>query len=275
MSTSVGAHGTVPSAAVGTDRWFRRYPATARPRRRLLVLPHAGGSASFFHSWGTAFDSRTEVLVARYPGRHDRLADPCIETMEELADQVTAALLPFLDVPVTLFGHSMGASLAHEVALRLHRRHGVAPAALHVSSRRPPHLLTPRELHTQGDEALIEEVRRLGGTDESLLTDPDLREIVLPAIRADFTIVGTYGPRDADPVACPVYAYIGDQDPATSTAEMADWHAVAPEGFHLDVLPGGHFYLVDQHDDLVSTIAARLLPEHSTREAPPSRGPAH
>ncbi|GCB45878.1 thioesterase II family protein [Streptomyces sp. NL15-2K] len=257
---SVGAHRTAPSAVVDNDRWFRRYSVTAAPRRRLLVLPHAGGSASFFHAWGTAFDSGTEVLVARYPGRHDRLTDPCVDSMEELADRVTAALLPFLDVPVTLFGHSMGASLAYEVALRLHGRHAVRPAALHVSSRRPPHRLTPRELHKQGDEALIEEVRRLGGTDESLLTDPDLREIVLPAIRADFTIVGTYGPRDAAPVDCPVYAYIGDQDPSTSVHDMSDWSDVTTEGFHLDVLPGGHFYLVDHQETLVRTIADRLPP---------------
>ncbi|NEB40850.1 alpha/beta fold hydrolase [Streptomyces sp. SID14515] len=257
---SVGTRRTARSATVDTDRWFRRYPATDRLRRRLLVLPHAGGSASFYHSWGTSFDSATEVLVVRYPGRHDRLADPCAETMEELADQVTAALLPLLDdVPTVLFGHSMGGSLAHEVALHLNDGHGVRPAALHVSSRKPPHRVTPRSLYTQGDEALIEEVRRLGGTDEALLTDPDLREIVLPAIRADFTIVGTYGPRAARPVDCPLYAYVGDEDADTSVADMSCWSDVASGEFHLDVLPGGHFYLVDQRDALIRMIAGRLL----------------
>jgi surfactin synthase thioesterase subunit len=256
---SVGAHRTAPSAAADSGRWFRRYRATGSVHRRLLVLPHAGGSASFFHAWGTAFDPGTEVLVARYPGRHDRLTDPCVDSMKELADQVTEALLPLLDVPVTLFGHSMGASLAHEVALRLRDRHGVRPAALHVSSRRPPHRLNPKRVHAEGDEALLEEVRRLGGTDEALLTDPDLREIFLPAIRADFTIVGTYGPRRAAPVDCPVYAYVGDQDPDVPVAEMSAWSDVARGAFRLDVLPGGHFYLVDRHDVLVGTVSDRLL----------------
>ncbi|MGX1950892.1 thioesterase II family protein [Streptomyces anulatus] len=257
---NVGAHRTAPSANVVADGWLRRYPATAGVRRRLLVLPHAGGSAGFFHSWGTAFDSGTELLVARYPGRQDRLGDPCITAMDELADRVTEAILPFHDVPLSLFGHSMGASLAYEVALRLEHRHGRSPAALHVSSRRPPHRLTPRALHEQGDEALIEEVRRLGGTDESVLRDPDLREIILPAIRGDFTIVGTYGPRPAHPVGCPVYAYIGDEDPGTSVEDMSAWSDVAPAGFRLDVLPGGHFYLVEQHEPLLRSVLARLHP---------------
>ncbi|MEV4434155.1 alpha/beta fold hydrolase [Streptomyces sp. NPDC049555] len=240
-------------------RWFRRYAVTAAPRRRLLVLPHAGGSASFFHSWGAAFDDDTEVLVARYPGRHDRMTDPCIDDMAELTDSVTAALLPFLDVPLTLFGHSMGASLAYELALRLESRHGVRPAALHVSSRKAPHRLTPRPLHTEGDAALIAEVRRLGGTDDALLDDPDLVELLLPAIRADFTLVGTYGPRSAVPVGCPVHAYVGDEDPAVTPADMAAWADVAPRGFTLDVLPGGHFYLVEQRTALVAALSDQLV----------------
>ncbi|WP_447037837.1 thioesterase II family protein [Streptomyces sp. DSM 118878] len=246
--------------AVDSGRWFRRYGefGEAAPRRRLVVLPHAGGSASFYHAWGTAFDEDTEVLVARYPGRHDRLTDPCVDSMDELAGQVTAALLPFVDVPVTLFGHSMGASLAYEVALRLWSEHAVRPAALHVSSREAPHRLTPRRLHEQGDEALIAEVTRLGGTDTALLDDPDLRDLVLPAIRADFTVVGTYGPRDAAPVGCPVHAHVGDADPSMSAHDMTSWADVASRGFRLQVRPGGHFYLVDQHEALVSAVREQM-----------------
>ncbi|MFF2650691.1 thioesterase II family protein [Streptomyces sp. NPDC058045] len=247
---------TAPTTA---DRWFRRYSRTPAPRRRLLVLPHAGGSASFYHDWGTAFDPGTEVLVARYPGRHDRLLDPCIDRMEELTEHLTRALLPLLDVPLTLFGHSMGASLAYETALLLSRRHGVAAESLHVSSRKPPHRLTPRPLHEQGDTALIEEVRRLGGTDEALLTDPDLREIVMPAIRADFTIVGTYGPRPAAPVDCPVYAYLGTEDPSITPDDMSAWSQTAPHGFHLDTFPGAHFYLTEHRPRLTELVAGRMV----------------
>ncbi|MFJ5557175.1 thioesterase II family protein [Streptomyces sp. NPDC093250] len=241
------------------NTWFRRYSATGTPRRRLVLLPHAGGSASFFHTWGRAFDGETDVLVAKYPGRHQRLGDPCIDSMEVLADQVTAALLPFTDLPVTLFGHSMGASLAYEVALRLEERHGIRPATLHVSSRKAPHRLTPRDLHRQGDDALIAELRRLGGTDTALLDDPDIRKLVLPAVRADFTIVGTYGPRTPTPVCCPVHAWIGDADQSTAVGEMDAWGDVAPGGFRLRVLPGGHFYLVEQYDAVVRGISEQMV----------------
>ncbi|MGW4744996.1 thioesterase II family protein [Streptomyces sp. NPDC004290] len=244
----------------GTDgtTWFRRHSTTPAPRRRLVVLPHAGGSASFFHAWGSAFDGATEVLVAQYPGRQERFNEPCVDRMDVLADRVTAALLPFADVPLTLFGHSMGASLAYEVTLRLEERHRVTPAALHVSSRKAPHRVTPRDLHRRGDDELVAELRKLGGTDTALLDDPDIRQLVLPPVRADFTIVGTYGPRPATPVGCPVHTWIGDTDPNVAVRDMDAWADVAPHGFRSRVMPGGHFYLVQQHETLTRELSGHL-----------------
>ncbi|CAL9400264.1 alpha/beta fold hydrolase [Streptomyces sp. Tu 3180] len=241
--------------------WFRRHPPSAPTRTRLLCLPYAGGSASFFHSWGHAFGDDVEVLAARYPGRQERIAEPCLESMEEMADAVTAAVLPLLDKPLALFGHSMGASLAYEVAVRLERRHGFCPSLLLVSAQRPPHGQRPRTAHLDGEESVLAEVRRLGGTDAELLDDPDLRDLVMPALRADFAVVGRYaenGPRPAVPVRCPVVGYVGDRDPNVTVDEVAAWADVAPKGFDLKVLRGDHFYLVPRRDELVADVASRL-----------------
>ncbi|KJS54215.1 thioesterase II family protein [Streptomyces rubellomurinus] len=239
--------------------WFRRYPAPAgRPTGRLVCLPHAGGTASVFHPWAQQLGPGVELLAARYPGRQERIAEPCIESMPALADAVTAALLPLVDVPVALFGHSMGASLAYEVALRLENLHGVRLSGLYVSSRMAPHRVQPKEAYLGGDPAIVEEVRRLGGTDADLLADPDLYDLVMPAIRADFRIVGTYHPRPAHPVHCPVAAYTGDRDPGIRPEDMRAWADVTTEGFELSVLPGDHFYLNGQRDALVRDLAARL-----------------
>ncbi|MFE7617316.1 thioesterase II family protein [Streptomyces sp. NPDC057496] len=234
--------------------WFRRYEAVT-PRRRVLILPHAGGSAAYFRLWGQKFGQDTEVLVANYPGRHVRASEPFMLRMEELADAVTEALLPFLGLPLSIFGHSMGASLAYEVALRLEARHSVRLEGLHVSSRKAPHRLTPGTLYREGDDALVAEIQRLGGLEGVSLDDPALRALVLPAIRADFTIVGTYGPRSAIPVGCPVRGYVGDRDPAVTDTDMSAWADVAPRGYAQQVFPGGHFYLAEQRDALIRAVS--------------------
>lgn len=247
--------------ALGTESiWLRRYASPAPPRLRLLCLPHAGGSATFFHGWGHAFGDDVEVLAARYPGRQERIAEEPLTSIEDLADALAAELPPLLDVPLAVFGHSMGASVGYELALRLEAHHRAAPELLMVSCRKPPHLLTPRTAALAGDAALVDEVRRLGGTDAALLDDEDLRELVLPAIRADFGAVARYTARPGIPLGCPVVGYLGADDPDIRTDEVAAWAGIAPKGFDLKVLPGGHFYLVDQRDTLVTDIRARLEP---------------
>ncbi|MFG3228679.1 thioesterase II family protein [Kitasatospora sp. NPDC048194] len=240
------------------SRWFRRYPPVgSRTAKRLVCLPHAGGTASAFHGWADRFGGGVEVLAARYPGRQERIAEDSITGMGELADAVTEALIPFLDLPVHLFGHSMGASLGYEVALKLEREHGVRPAGLYVSARKAPHRVTPKPTHLGGDEAVIEEVLRLGGTEAQLLDDPDLYDLVMPALRADFELVGTYHARPAHPVSCPVVGYVGDRDEITP-ADLAAWADVTTASFDLTVFPGGHFYLADQRDALLRDLAARI-----------------
>lgn len=207
----------------------------------------------------------------RYPGRQERIAEDPWTALEDLADAIAAELTPYLDTPLAVFGHSMGASLGYEIALRLAGRYHAAPALLMVSGRKPPHLLGPRPTDFADDEELLAEVRKLGGTDAALLADEDLRELVLPALRADFRAVTRYTARPGVPLPCPVVGYVGDADPDITPDDVAGWARTAPLGFELQVLPGGHFYLVDQHTALTSDIRSRLA-RAASRPAFPGTG---
>lgn len=240
------------------ERWFRPEARATAPGVRLVLLPHAGGTASFFHAWKKAFDPAVEVLVCHYPGRQQRFREPAVDSMDELADAVCEALLPFLDAPLALFGHSMGAGLAYEVTLRLEAEHRFRPSGLFLSGSRAPHLRRPNSVHADGDEAILAEMRRLGGTEGAVLDDPELCELLLPALRADFRIADTYRASSARPVHCPVRAYVGDSDPDVTPDDMRAWSDMAAQGFALRVLPGDHFYLVPHQDRLTAEIAAAL-----------------
>lgn len=198
-----------------------------------------------------------ELLSAQYPGRQDRLAEPCLVTMDQLADAIFTALTPFLEVPVALFGHSMGASLAHEVALRLERA-GVPPLTLLVSARLPPRHHRPR-IEVWDDQALLADVHTLDPDSQAVLADPDMREMMLPAIRADYLVADTYRPAPDPIVGAPVVAYVGDQDPYVCIWQLHAWSEVTKSTFHSVIFPGNHFYLRSQETELVQDVSDRLV----------------
>ncbi|PPK64085.1 alpha/beta fold hydrolase [Actinokineospora auranticolor] len=225
-----------------SDRWLRRFhPAPGAPAR-LLCLPHAGGSASYFFPVSKATHPRVDVLVAQYPGRQDRRQEPLLESVADLADGVAAALGAYQDKPLTLFGHSMGASVAFEVALRLQAL-GTPVRGVVVSGRRAPSALRDESSHLLPDDELLEDVKALGGTEAALLDDPDIRQMVFPAIRADYKAAETYRRTDGPRIAAPITALIGDSDAKVTEPEARRWADHTDGDFELEVFTGGHFYI--------------------------------
>lgn len=96
------------------------------------------GSAGAYRALAQQFAQGIAVYAVQYPGRQDRLGDPLVTSIAELADYVTADLLGWGAVPnLALFGHSMGATVAFEVARRLQRKDR-DPVRLFVSGRIAP-----------------------------------------------------------------------------------------------------------------------------------------
>jgi pyochelin biosynthetic protein PchC len=243
--------------AVGLLRWFRCWRPVPHPRVRLVCFPHAGGTAGFFRTWTPGLAPDVEVLGVQYPGREDRIRETMPDTMECLADLVAEALGPVLDRPVALFGHSMGAAAACLVAHRLEAGAQASVTQLFVSGRPAPLLDRGGSAHLLGDDELWEELRRLGGTSEEVLDYPELRRLVLPAVRADYRLSETCRPAPGT-LGCPVTAFLGDRDPEVTLDEAMGWAETTRAGFALQVFPGDHFYLVDQQAEVLRVIGRTL-----------------
>jgi pyochelin biosynthetic protein PchC len=228
------------------ENWLRYYRPRPAARRRLFCFPFASGNATFFREWAVRLPADVEVIAVQYPGRLDRIAEPCVLDMDTMVDEIVGALVPVLGDDFALFGHSMGAAVAYEVTYRLQHGLGLLPRRLFLSGRPAPRHHRQGVKHRSSDDVLWGELRRLGGTAEAALAHPELQAAVLPTLRADYRLIETYRPTIGPPLTVPVTALTGDADPEAPVDEVADWKSCTSGGFELRVLPGNHFYLVPQ-----------------------------
>jgi pyochelin biosynthesis protein PchC len=231
--------------------WLRTFSPRPGARVRLVCLPHAGGGASWFSTWGSEVDPTIEVLAVQYPGHEDRFSEPAVDVMEPLADAIAGALRSLAGQPLVLFGHSMGAMVAYEVARRLQRSDPDCPACLVVSGSCAPHVRGGGRMQLD-DDALLADLTRLGGTRPDVLEYTDLRTLILPLVRSDYRLVRAYAWRSGAALRCPIGVVLGDRDPEVTEQSARAWGELTIAPSELKLIPGGHFYLVSERSALLA-----------------------
>ncbi|MFF0477528.1 thioesterase II family protein [Streptomyces sp. NPDC004284] len=218
-------------------------PGDLPHRLSLLVLPHAGGNAHAYSTWREHLPADVRLLIGQYPGRGARFSEDLPESVDDLALPVVDAL-PADTGALVVLGHSMGSLVAFEVTRAL-QAVGRTPQGLIASACRAPVLPNQCPVHPErlDDDELVAAIKERGGTDDGILDDEELREIVLPSIRADFAIDDAYQcTAPAVRLDCPVAVFGGDADPIVPVDLLDGWSLVAGHQIVPQVLTGDHFY---------------------------------
>ncbi|GAA0553123.1 alpha/beta fold hydrolase [Paractinoplanes ferrugineus] len=248
---------------MSTETWLRRYGSAPQAPHRLICLPHAGGSATFYHPVALALAPSVDVLAVQYPGRQDRRNEPFTATIQELAEQIVPAVRQVADRPLTFFGHSMGSTVAFEIVRQL-QAEGIAVSGMFVSGRFAPSVDRGERVHEMSDAGVLAELRRLDGTDARMFDTPDIVEMIMPALRNDYRAIETYKYLPGPPLTCAVYALLGDADPKVNAAEMRAWAGHTTGPFTFTTFAGGHFYLTHHMPAILAAITAHIEEEQRT-----------
>ncbi|MFG1833434.1 thioesterase domain-containing protein [Micromonospora chersina] len=252
--------------------WFVSVGSRPQAPVRLFCLPYAGAGASAFRRWQEAIGPDVEVLPVQLPGRENRINEDPRFDVAEVAEAIAARA----DRPYVLYGHSMGGRLGFEVVRELRRTGGPLPLRLYVGGARAPHVTAPGlfdGLSRADDEELLRRLADGGGLPAELFAHPELVELLLPLLRADFGRVDGYRYVPGEPLPVPIVAFSGRDDRAVTREQNAAWAEHTAAGFTLHELAGGHFFLHDQLPELLALIRADLTgAAQTTRTGVPAAG---
>lgn len=243
------------SSEIGIFRRWINHDATVR----LFCLPYAGGSSTIFYRWSEYVSPAIEVCSVQLPGREGRLTMPPYTSMRPLVQAIGNAILPFLDKPYVLFGHSLGGLIAFELARYLHDLGVPRPLSLLVSAAEAPHVSrAPDRLHTLPDDELIGQLSRLQGTRQEILQHPEVMQLLLPTIRADLQVFETYTYRAGPPLPCPIAVFGGIDDERVEPSGLENWREHTRTVVSLTMLPGGHFFIHSACRLLVESVGSHV-----------------
>jgi medium-chain acyl-[acyl-carrier-protein] hydrolase len=174
-------------------------------------------------------------------------------------EALAEALVPLLDKPFAIFGHSLGALAGFEFARHLRRQSGIRPVRLFVSADRAPQIPSRyRPIHALSEGDFLAELRRLNGIPEKVLEDAELMQLVIPIVRADVAAYETYVYATEPPLDCPISGFGGLQDRRVSRTDLEAWREQTSASFSLRMFPGDHFYLNTAQLPLLQALSQEL-----------------
>lgn len=244
---------------VGGSPWFSVLKSNPGASLRLFCFPYAGGGGLAYRPWVDALPASVEVCVINLPGRGSRPREASYTRIEPLVENLSDAFLTVLDRPYAFFGHSMGALVSFECARRLRGATKWSLEHLFVSGSAAPQLPITREpVHTLPTPELIERLRTLEGTPREILEHEELMEMMLPILRADFSICDTYKYEPGLPLDCPLSALGGLGDLDIPREKLEAWETQTTNSFKVRMFQGGHFFLHSARPLLLRILSEEL-----------------
>jgi len=223
----------------------------ARPGAALRVLffHHAGGSAMSYLPLARDLPATCEPLMFELPGRGLRHAEAPAADYPAAVDALSEDVAAAIDRPTVLFGHSLGAIIAHGLVCALPPDKQALVRAVVVSAFTAPHHAARAATHPEepfvvrSREDLLGELAGRGGCDPELFAEPDLVALAVDLLGADLHLADTYVEPPPPVGDIDYHVWHGRDDAYVDEDTLADWGRSTPKPPAARDFRGGHFYL--------------------------------
>lgn len=227
----------------------------------VFCFHHAGGNSRAYQKW--ICNNKVDFIPAELPGHGIRINEPFSQNIDDLskefAEEIAEIVAEGSNIEFSLFGHSLGAVIAFNVACSL-KKYIISPVCLQVAGRHAPQAEDPSSYKTSmGKEALIEEIMSYGYTPKELIENEEYRNFVLPIMFGDYVLGESFKYNNQN-ISVPVLAYYGRNDMGADKNVMRNWKDITTDNtFHIKGFDGDHFFLLDKDNNFPDILADDML----------------
>ncbi|MFF3539819.1 amino acid adenylation domain-containing protein [Streptomyces sp. NPDC002466] len=250
--------------------WLRVLKPAGQPRARVFAIAGSGGTTDSHVPLIRHLPEDIELVGLQLPGRDTRTGETPPTDATAVADEVAAALIDRLDVPVVLYGHSQGTWLAWEIAHRLTRVPGRSPLSMVVACGLPPHMEQPPELAKLHSTEEMVDSAEIGGLTtafrgilpEALLENEEVLTSYVTNLQTDITMAKNHevllrSDRRA-PLDIPVVAVGASLDPVLPNEVQPGWAELTDGPFTHHTIAGTHAAPIENPEAMVAELLAAL-----------------
>ncbi len=243
-----------------TRRWVMRPKPKQNARARLFCFHYAGGGASSFFPWVPLLGHDIDLITIQFPGRENRLEEPYMTSFQACVDIISRVVSQYDNLPYSFYGHSMGSWFAHYTAKKLISLGERGPSTLFLASLNPPSIF-PKNLSIADspDDQVIRALDIYGGLPRVVLESPELLELQLSIIRADFKLLESFVEPIRSKLNIPMLVFGGLHDSSTNVEKLSEWRHETSASFHIRMLKANHIFINEQKEALVRAVRKNML----------------
>ena len=237
---------------------------------KIYAFPYAFGGANIYNQFKGSLDSRIKFKSMNYPGHEDRFAEDLLDSITLLAEDAYTQMKPELKEDYYLLGYSMGGYVCVEL-YHIIMKNGMKPPKgiilLSVDEPMAKTSLDDKDLDNM--EVIREILSENGNTDEEVIHDNELMELLAPIIKNDAIADRNYR-KEFDEnriILCPVLLIKGEED--ANADEDLKWKKYIKD-LRYEVVKGDHFFLFNPNlgDEVKNMVENFTLASYDRPNAP-------
>lgn len=227
-------------------------------RITLFALPYAGGTANVYRRLAPYLSASVDLVPIDIPGHGQRIASPPLGRMEELVAFIVERINEHHPGIYALFGHSFGAHLAFLAAREMRKTGQALPVHLLLSGKAGPEVpFRHKDIHKLPEKEFLEVLRGYGGIPDQFFDEPELIELFLPVLKADFEAMSRYRFDKEEPLPVPITVLHGEKDLYPSE-KYQSWAGETSKRFRILTFSGNHFFLFDHLAEIGHVVSEQL-----------------